>query len=167
MLSAVSRVSVERVARCPFSVAHEYAEDFFGSIERGGAEVRVPLDLLVPSLGGRVSHGVSISVNRRPDEAETGKANDALEIDWSAGTAFFPDFKGVLRLRIASVDETRLSLEGSYRPPFGPLGTLFDTLAGRRIAWSTMRDLVDQLAGAMEQREAVYRARPPGSGITA
>ena len=167
MLSAVSRVSVEREVRCPFSVAHEYAEDFFGSIERRGADVAVPLNLLVPTVGGRVSHGVSISVNRRPDEAATGKANDALEIDWSAGTAFFPDFRGVLRLRIASVDETRLSLEGSYRPPFGPLGTLFDTLAGRRIAWSTMRDLIERLADAMEQREAAFRAGPAGSGITA
>jgi uncharacterized membrane protein len=98
---------------------------------------------------------------RRIDEDEPGRAHDALEIDWTAGTRFFPDFRGALRLRIASVEETRLTLEGWYRPPFGPFGAVFDVLVGRRIARATMRDLLRRLGDAMEKREAEFRAADP------
>jgi uncharacterized membrane protein len=81
-----------------------------------------------------------------------------MEIHWTAGTRFFPDFHGALRLRIASVEETRLSLEGTYQPPFGAFGAVFDLVIGRRIARATMRDLLQRLGDAMEHREAKFRA---------
>jgi hypothetical protein len=150
-------VVVERVVRCPFSVAHEYADDFFADAARG-VELRVPLRDLAPTRGGHLRRPVRLVAERMPDEHELGRAHDALEIDWTAGTRFFPDFHGALRLRIASVDETQLTLEGCYEPPFGLLGLLFDRVAGRRIARATMRDLLERLGDAMEQREAEFRA---------
>ncbi len=127
---------------------------------------------LVPTLGGRLqAAGDRSSSTRRPDEAEAGRAHDAIEICWTAGTRFYPDFHGTLQLRIASVDETRLSLEGEYRPPFGPAGARVRRLIGRRIARATMRDLLDRLGDAMERREASFRRRAPAprseSGTTA
>lgn len=166
-MAAVSRVVVERVARAPFSVAHEYAEGFFRQAAEEGAEAGVRLRDLVPTLGGRLRRPVAVEAARHPDQAETGRAHDAIEIRWTAGTRFFPDFVGTLRLRIASVDETLLTLEGEYRPPFGVLGAVFDALVGRRIARSTMRDLLERLAAAMAAREAAFRAgtpQPEGSG---
>jgi len=156
-MAVLSKVVVERVVRCPFSVAHDYAEEFFRGCDARGAEVRVPLRDLVPSLGGRLRRPVRMVFQRRPDEAESGRAHDTLEVSWTAGTRWLPDFHGALRLRIASVDETRLTLEGEYRPPFGAAGTGFDALFGRRIARATLRDLLDRLAVAMEQREIVFR----------
>ncbi len=168
IVSSVARVAVERVVRCPFSVAHDYAEDFFADAARG-VEMRVPLRDLVPTAGGHLRRPVRLVAERRPDEHEPGRAHDALEIDWTAGTRFFPDFRGTLRLRIASVETTRLSLEGTYQPPFGPFGLIFDMVAGRRIARATMHDLLRRLGEAMEAREVEFRASaPPGSsGITA
>ncbi|MDB5073528.1 MAG: hypothetical protein JWM87_4639 [Candidatus Eremiobacteraeota bacterium] len=169
-MSSLSRVVAERVARCPFSVAHEYAEDFFRQAAARGAEVGVRLRDVVPTLGGRLRQPVQLVSGRRPDEAESGRAHDELEICWTAGTRFFPDFRGTLRLRIASVDETRLTLEGTYHPPFGAAGLVFDRLIGRRIARATMRDLLERLAGAMERREEAYRgpaSADDGSGSTA
>jgi hypothetical protein len=160
IVSSISRVVVERVARCPFSVAHEYAEAFFRECAARGAEVRVPLRDLLPTPGGHLRQPVRIVFERRPDEEETGRSHDALAVRWTAGTRLFPDFHGVLRLRIVSVDETGLALEGTYRPPFGPAGTVFDVLLGRRIARATMRDLIGRLADAMERREASFRAGP-------
>ena len=169
-VSSPSRVIAERVVRCPFSVAHDYAEDFFRQAAARGAEVGVRLRDVVPTVGGRLRQPVRVTSARRPDEAETGRAHDELDICWTAGTRFFPDFRGTLRLRIASVDETRLTLEGTYRPPFGMAGRIFDIVLGRRIARATMCDLLDRLADAMERREAAFRDTPaPGgaSGSTA
>jgi hypothetical protein len=161
----VSKITVERVARCPFSVAHEYAEEFLREIDQRGAEIRVRLRDFVPTRRGKLRRRVRIVFDRRIDEAESGRAHDAVALHWSAGTRFFPDFHGTLRLRIASVDETLLTLEGEYRPPLGPLGAAFDVLVGRRIARSTMSELVGRIAKAMERREDAYRASAaPGGG---
>lgn len=149
--------------RCPFSVAHDYAEDFFAGASRG-VELRVPIRDL-----GRLRRPVRLIAERRPDEDEPGRLHDQLDIDWSAGTHFFPDFRGTLRLRIESVETTRLALEGCYEPPFGPLGMLFDLMLGRRIARATMSDLLQRVGDAMEAREVEFLARGPSgpSGITA
>lgn len=154
----VSKVTVERVARCPFSVAHDYAEDFLREIDERGAEIRVRLRDFIPTRRGKLRRRVRIVFERRLDEGEAGRQHDAVALHWSAGTRLFPDFHGDLRLRIASVDETLLTLEGEYRTPFGLLGRAFDMLLGRRIARSTMSELVGRIAKAMERREAAYRA---------
>jgi len=159
-VSAVARVVVERVVRCPFSVAHDYAEDFFAHAQRG-IELHVPLRDLTLTRGGHLRRPVRLVAERMPDEHEPGRAHDALEIDWTAGTRFFPDFHGALRLRIESVEETRLTLEGTYQPPFAAFGTVFDLVLGRRIARATMRDLLQRLGDAMERREAEFRADGP------
>jgi len=153
---------VECVVRCPFSVAHDYAEDFFADAARG-VELHVPLRDLAPTRTGHLRRRVRLVAVRRLDVDEPGRAHDALEIDWTAGTRFFPDFQGALRLRIASVEETRLTLEGSYQPPFGAFGAVFDLVVGRRIARATMRDLLRRLGDSMELRYAKVRA----SGTTA
>ena len=162
-MSTLARVVVERVVRCPFSVAHEYAEDFFAGASRG-VDLHVPLRDL-----GRIRRPVRLIAERRPDEDEPGRQHDQLDIDWSAGTRFFPDFRGTLRLRIESVETTRLSLEGCYQPPFGALGLVFDSLAGRRIARATMSDLLQRVGDALEAREAEFLAGGSSgtSGITA
>ena len=157
---STSRVAVERVVRCPFSVAHDYAEDFFAQAAEG-VELHVPLRDLAPTRGGHLRRRVRLVAQRQRDEHEPGRVHDALEIDWTAGTRFFPDFRGHLRLRIDSVETTRLSLEGTYEPPGGPFGRVFDLVAGRRIARATMRDLLRRVGDAMEQREAEFRASDP------
>lgn len=158
IVAALSEVVVERVVRCPFSIAHDYAEDFFAESATRGAEVRVPLRDLV-----MLRRPVRMVFEREPDEAEAGRPHDALAVHWTAGTHLFPDFHGTLRLRIASVDETRLTLEGCYSPPLAQLGQIFDLLIGRRIARATMADLLRRLGDAMEAREAAFRSGSSGT----
>jgi hypothetical protein len=154
----LTKITVEHVARCPFSVAHDYAEAFLREIDERGAEVRVRVRDLLPTRRGKLRRRVRIVFERRLDEEEAGRAHDAVALHWTAGTRLFPDFHGDLRLRIASVDETLLTLEGQYRPPLGPFGAVFDVVLGRRIARSTMSELVGRIAKAMERREEAYRA---------
>jgi hypothetical protein len=165
MAPFVSHVAVECTVNCPFSVAHDYAVDFFRAAERG-IEVRVPLRDAFRRIGGLAHRPVQLIFATHPDDEDTGRVHDALTVEWTAGTRLFPDFHGTLRLRIASVDTTALRLEGAYQPPLGYAGRIFDLIVGRRIARATMRDLLDRLGNAMERREAAYRARAH-SGITA
>jgi hypothetical protein len=165
----VFRASVERTVRCPFSVAHEYAAEFFREAESSGIEVQVPLRDFFVGLPGRARRPVKLVFARHPDETEGGRAHDALKVEWTAGTRLLPDFHGTVRLRIASVEETSITLEGAWRAPLGLLGWAFTFIVGRRIAKSTMRDLLDRLAEALERREQTFRheGRRAGSGITA
>jgi hypothetical protein len=168
-MAVVSRAAVERVARCPFSVAHDYVEDFFRSAE-GGIEVRVPLRDFVVGIGGRLRRPVRLVFARHPDETEEGRLHDAVMLEWTGGTRVLPDFHGTLRLRIETVETTRITLEGAWRPPFGLAGRLFDAVIGRGIAKATMRDLLARIAVALERREEIYRHQGrggPPSGITA
>ena len=147
-------------------MAHDYAEDFFRAAERD-VEVRVPLRDLFWAVRGGLRKPVRLVFAMHPDETDDGRTHDAMLVEWTAGTRLFPDFHGTLRLRIASVEATRLTLEGAYRPPFGPAGLVFDRLIGRRIARSTMAELLERLSVAMEAREDRYRtddaARASGS----
>jgi hypothetical protein len=165
----VFRASVERTVRCPFSVAHEYAAEFFREAETSGIEVHVPLRDFFVGLRGRVRRPVKLVFAHHPDETEGGRGHDALMVEWTAGTRLLPDFHGTVRLRIATVDTTNITLEGAWRPPFGLVGRAFNAVIGRRIAKATMRDLLDRLAEALERREQTFRheGRRDSSGITA
>lgn len=167
-MPVVSRLSVERTVRVPFSLAHDFAEEFFRDAERY-VDVRVPLRDLFWALRGKLHKPVRLTFALHPDEAESGRLHDAMLVEWNAGTRLFPQFHGTLRLRIASIEETLLVLEGAYRPPLGIVGIVFDSIAGRRMARSTMRDLLGRLAVRMEHRAAEVRGEIERgtSGITA
>jgi len=152
VVPAITRIVLERVARCPFSVAHDYAEDYLREAERE-VEVRVPFRDLVRALPGQARRAVKLVFALHPDETEGGRGHDAMMIEWHAGTRLFPNFHGTLRLRIATIESTRLTFEGAYRPPLGTFGLVFDALLGRRIARATMRELLERIAAGLERRE--------------
>lgn len=64
---------------------------------------------------------------------------------WRPGWRGFPAFGATLTVRPTGND-TDLVLEGSYEPPGGVLGRLFDRVVGRRLAARTMDALLDELA---------------------
>lgn len=137
----------ERTVRCPFSIAEEYVGEYLRRAEHGGAEGV----LHVGALGRRVR----LNFGRRSDPQERGRRHDELVLHWTSGSPLLPDFNGTIAFRIAAPD-TRVIVEGAYRPPFGLAGRAFDALAGRRIARATIRDLVDHLAADAETRERAW-----------
>lgn len=154
-----TQVQVERIVRCPFSEAEDYAEDFFRRAAEG-IELRVPMRDLFAGMGsGHARKHVMMLFERHGDADAEGRPHDMLTFGWKAGTRMFPDFHGTLRLNIASVHTTRIEFFGVYEPPFGSAGSAFDFLIGRRIAKATMRDLLRRLAKSMERREEEYRRR--------
>jgi hypothetical protein len=143
-------VTAEALARCPFSIAKDYAIDYLRRAEAGHeeAEVRVPVRFL-PTV---VRRRVAVTFELHLDVEEAGRSHDEIRVHWNSGTSLLPDFHGTVRFRIEG-SSTRVLVEGSYRAPFGRLGRLFDHLIGRHIAWASVRDLAQRLASYLEIRE--------------
>lgn len=145
---ATSLLHAERVVDCPFSVAHEYAEDYLGEAERGGGEAVL--------RAGPLRRRVAVRFGLRADATDRGRSNDEIVLRWTARTRLLPYFSGTLRMRIDGT-RTRMILEGSYVPPGGRLGALFDAVAGRHIAAATARGLLARIGEALAARELAWR----------
>ncbi len=76
------------------------------------------------------------------------------------GGGMLPSFTGQLTITDAESPEScRLSLEGSYTPPLGPIGAAFDLLLGHAIARATAQRLLQSIAQDMEIMHRDARAK--------
>jgi hypothetical protein len=146
----------EALSDCPFSITEDYAIDYLQRARAGADEsdIRVPIRH-VPTV---LQRSVALKFSIHPDLLEPGRAHDELRVSWNAGSLLLPEFSGVVRFRIAGL-QTRVIVEGGYRPPFGVLGRAGDALIGRRIAQSSIDDLAQRIARDLEARERAYRAK--------
>jgi hypothetical protein len=62
----------------------------------------------------------------------------------------FPALDADIRLIDDDDDRVRVTLTGSYRPPFGTLGVELDRLLLRSVATATIKALLTQIAAALE-----------------
>jgi len=149
-----THIAVEALAICPFSMAADYATEYLRDAEKHGIEAgmglsgRFPLSLL--------RHRVALAFGIHSDLHEQGRSHDELRIHWSSGSRLLPDFHGSVRFRI-DANRTRVRVEGSYVPPLGFAGRMFDLTAGNVIARSSMQDLADRIAAYLTMREARWR----------
>jgi|SRR5579884_620983 len=135
----MTKVRVKRFINCPFSAAVELAEKV---VNRRDGLYLTP----APPLGERVRFAAAAA----PDSSDRARKHDALLIAWQPRTAgMFPEFHGVLTVRPKGRGVS-LHLNGEYEPPYGTAGKVFDFLAGRTIAQSTMRHFLDDLARDIE-----------------
>jgi hypothetical protein len=156
---AVTHVHVEATCKCPFAIAEEYARQYLERAERGGAEAALVVGLpgVLPAL---VRH-VNVSFTLARDIQEAGRLHDEIRLRWLSGSPLYPDFRGTLRFRIAGVMRTGIILDGSYHPPFGIAGRVFDMLVGRWIAKRTLTDLAARLSSDLEEKELAWRRAHP------
>jgi hypothetical protein len=150
-----SIVRSERIADCPFSVAVEYADNFF---KRDADELgRFTVHL------GVLRRAVTFSFGVHYDVGDGARGQNELHFTWSARSRLLPNLSGILQFAIASYKETRIVLAGTYEPPLGPLGSIFDAVIGHRLAAATANDFVARIAGALEAQERAFRARHPNA----
>jgi len=143
------QIAASAVARCPMSVATAYAQSFLRLAEAGGPEARV--------FAGPLRRSVRMTFGSSIDTTEPGRVNEQLQIRWSGRTTWLPDFAGTLHFRIASIQTTMLMLNGSYAPPGGRAGAIFDALLGKRIAQATANDFVRRIAAELERSETEWQ----------
>jgi hypothetical protein len=152
---------VEASVACPLSLVIDEAHVIFPLLESPSPGVRVELRDLGLPLGLGLSHRVVTAFRRESDREERGRPHDAIVFTWDADSFLLPNFRGTLRFRVDTVDRTRIELEGTYVPPFGGAGVMFDRIAGRRLAHATLERIVHQLASRLESLWAAERASAP------
>jgi hypothetical protein len=84
-------------------------------------------------------------------------------VHWEAeGDGPYPVFDGFLTVEGGDdYDMFRLALNGTYQPPLGVAGAVFDLVLGNRIADQTAHELLSETAGVMEARFANEEAAKP------
>jgi hypothetical protein len=152
-------IGAEAIAACPFSMAEEYAKDFLRDAEGHVHDDDVGARWLPRRLRPRVD----LTFNVQTDVAERGRVHNELRLRWRRPSALLPDFRGVVRFRIAG-SETAVIVTGQYTPPLGAFGRVVDTLAGTRIARSTLLDLASRIAAQLGARHADWVAQHPVIG---
>jgi uncharacterized membrane protein len=94
------------------------------------------------------------------DKTDAVRGHDALTISWRPRWSAFPSFRGLATVRPQSPGSI-LALEGSYEPPGGFAGQIFDRLIGRRLANSTMDHLLDRLRRYINDRHVAFQQACP------
>lgn len=135
----MTQIHVTRYARCPFSAAVELAEKAMAGRS----------DLFVTPSPPFGEH-VRFAAVSAPDRSDESRKHDALLLAWRPETPnIFPEFRGVLTVRPKD-HGVWLRLTGSYVPPYGKPGKVFDFFFGRALARRTVRRLLDEVAAAIE-----------------
>ena len=151
-----SIVRAERVADCPFSIAAEYVANFLKRDTGEAGRFIVHLGVL--------RRRVSISFGVHYDVGDYAHGHNEIHFTWRARSRWLPDLTGVVHLGIASYNETQIVLAGTYEPPLGLLGGLFDAAIGGRFAAATAHDFIERVARSIEAEERAFRAaHPPAS----
>lgn len=100
--------------------------------------------LQVKALGPSTA-GVEVRYSLLYDWTSIAPPRGGVAFAWRPAWRGFPSFGATLTVRPAG-EETELVLEGSYEPPGGVIGRLFDRVVGEELAARTMDALLDQLA---------------------
>ena len=105
--------------------------------------------------------GVSKLVRVQVRELSWTDLSAGLALRWEAtgpGGGLFPVLDADLKLA-PDGEGTMLSMAGSYRPPFGPLGDALDRALLSRVATATIRSFIAQVAVQITDQ-----AVPKGAG---
>ena len=155
VVGGMAAVREEVLIEAPYVQAAGAFERRLG-LEGGAERGECSLTLVAPVGGGReIARTVRARTRRYPEANYTARYG----IGWDGGSTAegipTPGFDGTVTLR-AGEDYNRceIVLEGTYAPPGGAVGTLFDEFAGRRIASSTLGALLD---GVGRELEAEHR----------
>jgi len=140
-LRMTTAVFVKRNIRAPFSATIELLQRLHKGAHRSQRVGPFPL------MQARVQ--CEIATTR--DYTDQARIHDALVVMWRArGHAALPRMRGLITVR-PNGPFTSLRLEGSYHPPFGWIGGIFDGLIGRRIAQRTAERLLAQFGDVVQR----------------
>lgn len=140
------------LVEAPFSSVIEYVADFFD--ERPDLRVKALASTNIP---------VETRSELVDDKTDTVRLHDALTLSWQPRWSMFPSFRGRATVRPQSPG-SMLTLEGSYEPPGGKLGHVFDRLIGERLAYGTMDHLLGRLRRYVEYRYHTFQQSCPTVG---
>jgi hypothetical protein len=130
---------------CPFDRMPGAAAAYVASLPVEDGKAVIPI---------RVSIG-DVVVERRADlvlkHARAYPGYEIMDILWQPHDGGpYPTFRGVLSVEEEGGTHCRLDLDGSYEPPLGIAGAVFDAVVGHRIAVSAARTLLEEIKTGCE-----------------
>ena len=131
--------------RCSFEDLPGRLSAYFAAHVDGDG--KVVLELRAPLGDLTLEHAVIVTLSPLPSYAGYHR----MQIHWTpTGQVLYPAFDGTLRASDEGLGFSRLDLEGSYDPPFGPAGAIFDAAVGKRVAQSAVRALLGDVKRSVE-----------------
>jgi hypothetical protein len=144
----MSELLERRYLRCPYHLAQRYLAAAVGPYAASGQPG--PLRLTVPVPGGKLEKEVVVTCGAAVDPMHF---DEPWRIHWKPQAGPYPEFDGELTVRAdENYESSQLELKGSYRPPGGALGAVFDRALGARIASATAQALLERVGSEMELR---------------
>lgn len=124
-------------------------EEWAGLVYREGEELRAKVG---PGING-YAKTVRVDIGL----PEIRPAGLVYPVTWTAtgAEALFPRLSAELILTHLGPDKTKLSVQGTYQPPLGPIGRAVDRLLLKNVAEATIQDWVDRVAEAVTSTEEV------------
>jgi hypothetical protein len=140
-------ITVTQRANVPFSRSVDLAERFFKGPHR-----------LAVGPGKFLRASVVQESAQIRDVTDGTMVHEALLVIWQSRLHLpLPDFHGLLSVRVWAPG-TEITICGSYVPPFGIVGQLFDSAIGCRIARTTLQRLLRDVCAYLEAQYEIERA---------
>lgn len=153
-------ITADEPVRCPTKAIGGLIEPALAKLSSGTElALRVPSEIIGVQDAIGLEQTVRFHVLHGRDASNL---NDVLVIGWEPrGTRVVPEFHGILSYD-ADVDASSsvLTLTGTYDPPGGALGEVFDAAVGFLIARSTVHDLLRRIACQIETLYASAAVTP-------
>ena len=150
----MSRLDERRYINIPFDSASRYLAAYVRDVETCcSGTIRLAFNVTLERLGFDRNVKVAKAVSVQFKSAVEGEGDpNAWAIAWQPENGGpFPHFTGRIGIESGEkADVCYLLLDGEYDPPLGLLGDAFDSAIGKHIARLSARNLLDEIAIAME-----------------
>ena len=151
----MTHISRQREVHCPYVRALQYLDRYLARLGWSEQSTVVSLPLRVPFGPGGAGLGLALEKAAIATLARTLKhvgLEQRIAVTWRPESEQepFPTFSGALALEAATPKACVLTLEGTYEPPLGIAGKIFDAALGRRIAEATAEQLLREIGSAIE-----------------
>lgn len=147
----MTHIYERRFLKCPYVRAREYLRGTLEAAAQDKTVETLPLTAALSFVPGALEKNVLVRYERGSDPLHF---DEPWNVFWSPeGGGPYPDFSGTLTVRAdESYRGAVLELTGDYVPPLGTVGRAFDMVLGSKIASSTAKALLEQIAVRMEER---------------
>jgi hypothetical protein len=144
-------LSAECDVRAPAGFALAFLATYLadqGVNAEGEASIRMRYPLRELFAGIVLERDVTVHVSYEPGPPGT---TPGIRLGWSPeGTNMIPSFEGRIDARDTGEQTCRLTISGTYAPPLGVIGALFDRVVGVRIARGTLDGLLAEFKVRIE-----------------
>jgi hypothetical protein len=147
----MTRIRANAIVQYPADTLERLLVHYMDERRRADGSIRLPLRAHARK-GGRgtlaVEHDVIMRFRRGRDSQNVDRT---FFVDWvPAGDGPYPTFTGFMTV-YAEIDTrfSRLEIDGTYTPPGGVLGGLFDAAIGKHLAQASIADFIDSLVASI------------------